>query len=232
MNAGIYALPIALILCGFIIFAEMIRHHKRFQIDLLFGVSVIYLICFGIVPVFIFKTDLSYYSDMHWIKRIPLEDSAYLFAAITSLIGYVLILTGYYFAKRVRISRKIEHRDLHDKKNKSRVNIIYPEKKMSFIGMLLFLIGTLSLIIYVVSIGGIKTALETATLYRSGKGPTASRWLFLKNVAPLVIIASYFYYTLRLNETNKRKKYTIMFIISFIISLYLLMLLSGGIKSV
>jgi oligosaccharide repeat unit polymerase len=210
----------------------MIRHHKRFQIDLLFGVSVIYLICFGIVPVFIFKTDLSYYSDMHWIKRIPQEDSAYLFAAITSLIGYVLILTGYHFAKRVRISRKASYKSLYGKKIKGKVSIIYPERKMSLVAMFLFMLGTISLLIYVYSIGGIKIALETASLYRSGRGPIASRWLFLKNVAPLVMIASYFYYALRFNETNKRRQYTILFVISFVISLYLLMLLSGRLSLV
>ncbi|OPL08179.1 MAG: hypothetical protein AVO33_01325 [delta proteobacterium ML8_F1] len=232
MITGVYAVPISLLLCGLIIFSEVARHHKRFQIDSLFGFSIIYMICFGIVPIFIFNTDLTYYAESHWIRRIPLEDPAYMFAAITSLIGYVLILTGYYCGKKVKITRSTSHNFSMGLKQKKQTKVIYPEKKMHIIAIFLFVVGTASLVVYVNSIGGVKSALETATLYRSGRGPIASRWLFLKNIAPFVMIASYFYYALRFNKSSKHKYYSVMFLISFVISIYLLMLLSGRLSLV
>ncbi|EEG77492.1 O-antigen polymerase [Dethiobacter alkaliphilus] len=232
MNLGEYALPIAILLCGFILLAESVRNQKRFQIDLLFGVSIIYAICFGIVPIFIFSVDLTYYSDMHWIRRIPLNDTGYLLASITSFFGYAAIITGYYTAKKVRITKKSQTQTAKDSKEKSETSSFFPEKKVAVIAMFLFILGTLSLLIYVNSIGGIKTALETATLYRSGRGPVSSRWLFLKNLAPVVMIASYIFYVLMYEKRKKRKYYTMMFGLSFVISLYLLMLLSGRLSMV
>jgi len=224
MKVGIFAVPVAMALCGLIILFEVTRNRDKLHIDLLLGVSIIYLICFGIVPIFIYISDLSLYPGSHWIRKIPEDSSGYLFASMVSFISYVLIIMGYFFHKQVRFRRKRPAFLADYKKNTMH---IFSEKRLCLVGFGLFVVGVMSLIIYVNSIGGVKTALETATLYRSGRGPIFSRWLFLKNIAPLVMVSSYFFFAFRFSENRGRKLYTLMFIISFGISLYLTMLLAG-----
>lgn len=229
---GVFALPISLLLLGLIVFIEVMRKKKKCYIDFLFSVNCIFVVLFCVVPPYLLVLDSSgYFSSSHWMFKNKPNDIVFLFASIVILLGYLALLFGYYFKNLVY--RSYDLKQIDDKtKEIGLENEVFQEKLLLAAGLLLGLIGSLALLFYAYSLGGLRVMIEYAAAFRGPNPPIVSKYAFLKNVAPLVLVSSYFFFAIiqSAKERPMRVLSVILFIVTFILSLAILFHQSGRLQ--
>lgn len=217
---GLYSLPVSMALGIVIILAELLRNKRGRGIDLLRAINVLYFIVFCIAPIFLMLTDLSQIKEKRWLLNITFNNTAFFYASVLSFGGYIIILCAYNLRLTwVHTADSIIKRDIETS--------ITCEKDLFCWGSLFFSIGLISLLFYIVSVGGIWTALENGSRFRSGLGSAENKAAFLKYLTPFMVVASYYFWALT-RKTRKNKKswqsicYRSLFYASILLSLFIL----------
>lgn len=206
---GYLAVPLGILIIFFVIFFEVIRSKER-KIDFLTGVNLIYLITFGIVPIFAYF--FSDYTTWNTLRESDLNRTSYLFASLYSIIGYLSIVSAYYFGGKLKFINK--------QNLSKRLFENISDRALVFSAFSLFFVGFLSMIIYINVIGGLHNYLTLGPLLRSGSSLFSSPFMFFKNVAPLMYPASFLFYVIFIQSKSNLNKlfYLTIFIFTFTLS--------------
>jgi len=219
-----YVTLIALVLAGIIITHESLRVGKRTQIDFLMGASLLYFICYSIVPIFdqtLKDTDLGFWN---WIFRLPFNRRDYLSASLLSIAGYVAIIAGYYATEYSPVGKTFRDRLA----NKA---WFVPETLQVIIALSFGLVGIVSLLVYANAVGGFEIMLQAVGFFRNQTDPYTD-FGFLIKVAPFASVSSYVFWDLFTSSTGNLRKglYGIGFWLMFMSSLLILYSLGGRVQ--
>jgi len=226
---GIYAVPISLLLFGVIVCVETLRQKPRCRIDFLLPVSVMFIVLFCVIPLYL----LFFYFSKNagagfWIFKNSLDDVVFLVASLASLSGYLAIIFGYYFKNILHRGRGVGRcSDVTINSVEKKIEI--KNKNLLIIGIILGCLGSIALFFYAYSIGGVAIMIELAAAFRGSEPPVISRFAFLKNVAPLVIVSSYFFFAIIKSSSTRMMLFfsRVFFVITFFLSLIILFHQSG-----
>ncbi|MBJ9983223.1 oligosaccharide repeat unit polymerase [Bacillus sp. S70] len=197
------------------------------RFDLLSGINVIYVFCYGIIPICLLNLDFSMLSN-HILDSLDMEKENFLFASVLSIIGYVSILVGYYYKNIVcKLTRKpIKYNDSLYNQSKS-----YNVSKFSMVvfTILIFAIGSVSLIQYVNNLGGFSQAIRVAEVLRMYTDTNKFSNPYAVMLMPLIIASCTMFYVLNKLEHSLLAKiiYQAMFIVTFTMSIYYYLLNAG-----
>lgn len=221
---GEYTVLTALCLAGFIVLHEVARWRKLVQIDSLLVASVVYFICYSIIPIFLRTLqdrDLGLWS---WIYRLPFDNIDFLVASSLAILGYIAILLGYYAFLSTGLREKVRS-GLAD------MPISISESVQIGLAFGFGLIGILSLLIYVNEVGGFAIMVQAVGFFRSQTEPF-SEFGFVIKVAPLTTVSSYLLFGLFTSTKNKAKRviYLVSFVLMFLSSLLILYVLGGRVQ--
>ncbi|MEC2073408.1 O-antigen polymerase [Alkalihalophilus marmarensis] len=214
---GYFSMVLSIFIFFAVVLFELIRP-KKMVIDFLTAVNIVYLLAFAVAPLYIYW----FYDYTTWesIRKNDLNSSAFLYGSLLSIIFYIWFVLGYYFFNKLNINSKLSSfsEKMFNDTSSSR---------FSKAGLVLLLIGGISLIVYIAVLGGFKNFIELGPVLRSNGNYIQSPLMFLKNLAPLLTVASFIYYALFIDRTPKRKRYFVLFLISFIGSSLILFHSSG-----
>lgn len=216
---GLFSMPISLLLGFSIIMVEILRRKPKDRIDFLSGVNAVYLICFSIAPVFLITSNISSLPNMGWLHKNPFESPIFLYASVLSIIGYIAILSGYFltFLLKRNAASKLSGNTTSEEYEIS-------DELLFIAGVVLFLAGIASLFIYVNSIGGFLMSIKYAAAFRGKNPPVITKWSFLKSLAPLVQMSSYFFYALKKDAKSDIRRWCsgALFLAAFCATIFLL----------
>ncbi len=190
----IVILGLACALGALILTVQLVRRRRGALLDPVELAGWLYFVCFVAIPVCLQLLDLSVYWETawRWIFRHPFTDDAFVYASLIAFMGYPLILAGARCGEALLVTvtrvRRLPPGVVHDRS---------PETDLVFAGSVALLLGTVSLVLYAQSIGGIVPLLLEGILFRGDNPPVVSNLAFLKNVATVVLGASYCFYALR-----------------------------------
>jgi hypothetical protein len=159
------------------------------------------------------------------------NDIVFLFASLVILVGYLALLFGYYFKRLIYRSYEITQNENMIDEIRS-ANVAFQDKHLLAAGILLGLIGSLALLFYAYSLGGVRIMIEYAAAFRGPNPPVVSKYAFLKNVAPLVLVSSYFFFAVIQSSRDKyiRIISVILFIVTFLLAIVILFHQSGRLQ--
>lgn len=229
---GIYAVTISLILFGIIISIEAFRKKTRCYIDFLFPVNIMIIILFCLIPSYLLLVHHNdIYAGSYWIFKNSLNDTVFFLASLVSLLGYLAIIFGYFIKDIIHKGSGV-NRYNSDTFELAKNDVVIKDKYLLIAGITLGIVGSLSLFVYAYSIGGIGIMIEYAGAFRGSDPPVVSKVAFLKKVAPLVIVSSYFFFALiQSAQTNiMRHLSRLLFVIMFFLSLLILFHQSGRLQ--
>jgi hypothetical protein len=219
-----YVIVIALMLAGIIVTHEFLRVGKRTQIDFLMGASLVYVICYSIVPIFVQSLKDKDLGFWNWIFRLPFNKGEYFSASLLSITGYLAIIAGYYFTEFSGIGRTFQDRF---------VNKVWfvPETLKAIIALSFGLAGIVSLLVYANEVGGLAVMLQAVGFFRNQTDPYSDLGFLIK-VAPFATLSSYVFWDLFASSNRSLRKvlYGIGFWSMFILSLLILYSLGGRVQ--
>ncbi|PZD95518.1 hypothetical protein DNH61_13380 [Paenibacillus sambharensis] len=216
---GLYAIPVALLLGGLIILVELKRKKQRGPVDFLTLVNAIYFMSFAVSPIFLMTYDVETMSKWTWLTKEPRDSAVYFYAALIALFAYVGVLLGYGWAQKL----PIKNRD-HIPFGRPALSFAISDKQLLICGLIIGAIGTASFGIYTMTIGGPSKLFELAIVLRGGGNIFESKWMFLKNVSPFMLVASYFFYALMKQSSRPdiKRLAAVLFAVMFALSMALL----------
>lgn len=210
---GILFVPLSLIL-GFIIIAFELLRRKKEKIDFLTGINFVYFLCFVIAPLY-----LNYFRELvpsNWgfLYKTELESANFIYAGFLSVLGYLMIISGFYFFKKSKLNSKMRNYT-------SLYFTQLTDKQVLKIALLIGFLGIVSFTVYTIELGGVLALIETGILLRGSAIEINSPWLFLKNITPFILISSFFFFALRQTKKGKwiKRISSILFLITFALSL-------------
>ncbi len=226
---GIYAIPVSLLLFGVILVVELQRKKSRSYVDFLFVVNAMFALLFCIIPLFLVISSAEESGDTWlWMSKNRMDDTVFFLASLVSLAGYVAVVFGYYFNDLVlrRTAGSDAGRAYFGLSEGGRVK---RQTQMLVLGLTLGIIGASALFFYAHAIGGVRVMILFAAAFRDSESYVVTKYAFLKNVAPCVIVSSYFFFALA--QTSYSSNYRIVsklfFFITFLLSLLILFHQSG-----
>jgi len=174
---------------------ELGRGRIRGGIDFLRAATGIYFTCFAVAPVYLQFADLVPIRSGSWIwmLRTPFNDPVFAYASLLGLVGYAVMLGGYWL---------VRPRGLRPEPTSRLVSSGY--LWVSSCG--LAAVGTMALVVYAKSVGGFAFFLAEGLSFRGDNPPVVSRWAFLSNVAPLVIGGMLMSFALRQYYTSGARR--------------------------
>ena len=211
----------------FIIKAEMLRPKIRGGEDFLRMSSVVYFIVFVVTQIMLQVQNLEHSFDYSFrLYKYNLNDSIFLYVELVAIIGYISILVGYYGSKNF-IEFIFSLKKLYLNKEMTEKKPCIGMTSLVILGIAFGTIGLLSLMVYAKGAGGFLELIKYSAYFRSN--PVVSKAAFLKNIAPFVLVSSFFFYAVTmLAETKKQKIFSkILFSFSFIFSLLVLFVQAG-----
>lgn len=221
---GLFTLPVSLFLCGMIVLVEMLRRKQGSGLDFLLPVNVLFLVAFGLVPLFLVFgiPDEKGWTD--FVAEHSFESPIFLLASLTSICGYAALIFGYFFKDVVDKGLFIESSKRNCMTRTKKHGSKKEEGYLLTAAIVLASIGIASFAVYTYSIGGVSVMIEKAPVFRGSSTSIITPYAFLKNLAPLVIVSSYFFFALRQMAYKKPVYYlsTFLFGLTFFISLILL----------
>lgn len=185
---------------NFLIYLLIFLKLSRQKINVLYLITLIYILCFSLNPIYNYFYP---YSRKVSYVLITSGDMSYYFTSLLTIISYFFVLFGYRIKQR---RKKIR---------------IYSFKKFKKFIVIIFIIGVIINIVYFLSIGGVYNAIKYAELYRLGRGPITSKIMFLKYLCPILLYSSIGIYMCYLEK--KEKKWKFLFVISLIFSILFLL---------
>jgi len=201
---GKYSVVLSIILGAIIFMYEFIRKRKSKSIDILSVVNLVFMICFVIVPIYIYMFNPKVSS---WAQLVNIEDYYSLKAMLYVIVGYLTLLISINFSRKWEIITRLPTR-FHSN-----------PKKVSSYGHFLGILGTISLLVFSISIGGVKNLFTTNTLYRTGKVEVSS-FAFIRNLSLFIPISAHIFYGLYKFYTKKRfHRHYIFFLLYTFLSL-------------
>ncbi|PWT76530.1 MAG: hypothetical protein C5B60_04045 [Chloroflexi bacterium] len=217
---------IALALGCIIVAHEAFRVRKRSQVDFLMAASLLYFVCFCIVPIYLQtlkNTDLGFWN---WIFRLPFERREYFSASLLSIAGYVAIVAGYYATEYGPVGKTFRDRLA----NKA---WFIPETLKVIIALFFGVVGIVSLFIYANEVGGFAIMVQAVGFFRN-QTEAYSNFGFLIKVAPFTSVSSYVFWDLFASSRDNLRKvlYCIGFWLMFMSSLLILYSLGGRVQFV
>ncbi|HXG45160.1 MAG TPA: hypothetical protein VNJ71_10430 [Gemmatimonadales bacterium] len=176
----------AALLAAAIVLVEAGRGPVRGQLDFLRTATAVYFLCFAVVPVYLQLTDPAPLRTARWswMLRTPFTSDVFAAAAALGLVGYGALLAGYRLTAPWRVAPGPSG------------PLVHPAYLWRA-GLLLGVVGGAALAIYTRSIGGVAVLLLEGLAFRGPEPPVITPWAFLKNVAPLVIGATFVFFALR-----------------------------------
>ncbi|PWT76313.1 MAG: hypothetical protein C5B60_04230 [Chloroflexi bacterium] len=219
-----FATLIALVLAGIIVTHESLRVGKCTQIDFLMGASLLYLICYSIVPIFVQTLkdrDLGFWN---WIFRLSFNRREYLSASLLSVAGYLAIIAGFYATKYGPVGKTLRDRSAN-------TAWFIPETLKVTIAFFFGLVGIVSLFIYANEVGGFAIMVQSVGFFRN-QTEAYSDFGFLIKVAPFASVSSYVFWDVFTSSTGNLRKglYGIGFWLMFMASLLILYSLGGRVQ--
>lgn len=171
-----------------ILLFELLRPKHNSIFDYLRAVNVIFLLAWVVVPIFIvgFQIDQFDADIPSWLLEHNFQDPNFTLAILCSILAYLSIISGYYInlgssrKGRIGVSTALEfYRGSRG------------ETYLFYSGLVLLIFGTIALIIYSRSLGGVLPMLIYSGALRSNSAPIASTMPYLKNLMALNMAASY-----------------------------------------
>src|SRR4029078_4781783 len=189
------------------------------QVDFLTGVSLLYFICYCVVPIYIQSlqdTDLGFWN---WIFRLPFSASEYVSASLLSIIGYLAIIAGYHAAD----DKAARHLGTQFK------TWIIPETLKVVIASTFGVLGLVSLFIYAGEVGGFAIMVQAVGFFRNQTEAYSDLGFFIK-IAPFTSLSSYLFWDLLASTTRTlgKEAFSFCFVVTFVSSL--LILYSMGVR--
>jgi hypothetical protein len=165
---------------------ELGRPRVRGGIDFLRAANGLYFLCFVVAPLYLQSADLGPIraGQWAWMLRTPFHDASYAEASVLALVGYLILLAGYWLVVRGRTTRPVD-------------GPITSVRYLWYAGVGVAVAGTVSLVVYALSVGGWFVFFAQALAFRGNDPPVVSRWAFLTNLAPLVVGAMLMFFALR-----------------------------------
>lgn len=203
-----------ILIIGIAIAKEKILNFSSFLL-----VSILYIICYGLVPLVIFTIDIPVgYEGALGNLRYDTEayKDLYYYASILALLSYLIFYVSYRIAK---FKPKILFETYLLKSNN--INKLYKIAKW------LFIAGTVFFVLYIAIFGSITNMLLGNTRMAYGgeaEVEVESPFLFLIILAKIVIFSVYMFWGIKKIDNKKAKLY---FYLSLIVALFLLFRFSG-----
>jgi len=193
MTATIVVLQ-SVVLGLLIVITEVQRPQPPIGVDARRVSAVLFFLCFCLVPLWLQVVDLRFTRDSPWrwvLHRSPMEGLAP-YASAIALVCYICLLAGYAGAAG---------------RPAATTPVLFPPDRVSqrLIAVLLGVAGTLALIGYTITIGGIVPLIFNALAFRSSDPPVVSSWAFLRSLMPLVGGASFLFYGLRRASSGRTR---------------------------
>jgi hypothetical protein len=162
---------------------EIARGRVPGYLDFFRLASLIYFICFVVLPWYLLHADFSSLRmSPFWLFHRPFTDDSFALAGAVAFIGYCSMLLGYLGGKSLA-------RDLGG----LRIALEPPlsTRAVATLGHALGMLGLVSLVVYTYSIGGVAPLILQALEFRSKHPPVVSRVSSLKMLSPLVMAGAF-----------------------------------------
>lgn len=221
---------VAVILGLIIVVIEVVRPKNHRLMDFFGFLSLLYFLVFVVCPIMV-----DYYSHtgladsgFGWLKFHTLEPISLVYGEIYALAGYLLLFFGYSGSGAIvssicnGLSRARTVSDIDTSRT-------YSQKSLFICGTLLGLVGGASLLIYARELGGFIELIRLAGPMRSDNPPVITPYAFLKNISPLLLSSSFFYYALwkDFKKHHRTWLYCSLFFVTFLLSLVQLFHMAG-----
>lgn len=216
---GSYAIVISLINLLSVPIFELVRKKERI-IDYLTLINLIYIVAFGVAPIYmyLFPNDV-----FEWRVLIynDLNDTRFFIGSLISLLFYVITAYFYYLSNKLTLVRSMT--------NKSEKFFgEFSDRKLRRPAFWLLIVGGASLFVYMNVVGGFNEYLRIGRIIRNDGSYMQHSLMFLKNITPLITVASFMYYAFIGRSKGFGKFINVsLFLITFICSL-LVVFHSGG----
>lgn len=223
---GQISLPISMLFFCLLLLVETLRRrHNTF--DFLFPVNVMFFVLFCLVPWYLHMFELPGTQGWHWLRKNSITETSYVYALLVAIAGYIALLIGYFSAGRDKGVEATGVRQVDQGQWRTEPRVY--DVRFFVAGCVLGLIGLIALGAYAHTIGGISFMIEYAAAFRTDTPPVITKYAFLKNVAPLTIVASYFFYGVWRGSGARRLRAwsAVLLAITFIFSLVVLYHQSG-----
>lgn len=213
-----------------IIVIEVVRPKNHRLLDFFGFLSVLYFIVFVVCPIMIDYSSHTGLADsgFSWLKFHTLEPISLVYGELYALAGYLLLFFGYSGSGGIvsslcnGVGRVPIVAEIHGPRT-------YSEKALFISGTLLAVVGGSSLLIYARELGGFIELIRLAGPMRSDNPPIITPYAFLKNISPLLLSSSFFYYALwkDFKKHHRTWLYCSLFFVTFLLSLVQLFHMAG-----
>lgn len=213
---GLLYVPLVILLGCFIVVFELLRK-KKDKIDFLTGTNFVYFLCFVVAPIYLYTSKENIPPNWIWLYKTPLDSESFLYAGFLSFVGYLMIILGYYNFKKSKLNSRVSS---YSQEYFSGIT----DKQVFKFALVMSFVGLGSFYVYTMALGGVSRMLQIGILLRGNEVSVNSSWMFLKNIAPIVMVSSYFFYALAQTGNNRDARLVgrIMFLCTFFVSMLLL----------
>lgn len=204
---GIYTLVISIVIIPFVTFFEFFRKKEK-VIDFLTLINFIFILAYGIAPMFLYFFEE--YTTWDTIRRTDINESVFFLGGLTALLFYVVTVLTYYLSAKLRFIHRV----------KSRSTDIYKQinnKQFAIVALILYFVGGLSLVVYMRIVGGFSEFLRVGVILRDHGDFIQHPLMFLKNLTPLLCVATYMFYAFIRDSGGVNKMINIVFFITSLI---------------
>ncbi len=156
-------------------------------VDVLRVTALVYGVVFVVVPIQLQLVDMRWTrgSAWAWLLHRDFNDSAFVYASVLGLAGWLVILLAYEWGGRIWRTPLTSVADLFSDRG-----------LVLACGCALLALGAIALVTYTVTIGGWRMLILQAIAFRGTEPPVVTRWAFLKSLSQLVIGATLLLYAL------------------------------------
>jgi hypothetical protein len=213
---SLVVLLLAVILGLAIVVVEIGRGRLPGHVDFLRFSSVVFGVCFSVLPLYLQIADLSSLrtSNWFWLFHRSFNDESFAIAQALALIGYGCIVLGFLAGRGL----------LQNNRLGPAPGGALEDGSLALVGHLMGLGGLVALLVYTYTLGGVVPLLVQGVLFRSGIPPVVTPYAFLKTLSPLVIAAAFVFYGLagRARNPGGRRRARLLFWFYFLASLVVL----------
>lgn len=196
---GVYTVVFSVVLIPLVISFEVFRKKEKI-FDFLTLINIVFVLAFAISPLYL------YFFEAHttWvtITRTSIYEKEFLYGEILAILFYLTTITSYYFTNKLRfvsgLKRKSER--IYSKINNSH---------FFRVSMMLYIIGGLSLVVYINIVGGFDEFLRVGSILRDNGDYIQHPLMFLKHFTSLLCVASFMFYSL-IKESKGLTKFLVV----------------------
>jgi hypothetical protein len=160
-----------------------------------------------------------------------LDDMSYVYGQTFALIGYVVVLLGFHLsANFVSYIYSLNRSNYIEYDNRKYLKL--GNEQLNILGILFAIIGGISLIVYILNIGGFIVFIKYSGALRSDTSFVDTKFTFLKSITPLLLTSSFFFFACvqNLKEVKRILLSKILFWLSFLCSFIVLFHMAGRLR--